>query len=438
MLGEIGGLGFIGLFLSVFATSDPDRGLGRIISTLSEEFLGEREILLETFESLHEYFFEVGIAFFTIMGTVVYAVITRINLLSEFSLKILDTNGDGEVSLDELADALNAEAVLVDLDGDGELSQEEINLAIQKTQIRNIFDEAFLTTEKRAAEILLIRQTFLEEHNLPQSFKIEKYFEEIFAHYLEEFVELSPLTWLPLIPLISLLDSIDLNREVVSGFSANSALSSGCFIATPWFLIPSLLSGVFSILWCFGNYWKIKTIKNMLIPTLVRDRQSGQARMLPPKYKSDTLRQELNTSPGLFFIIIETLLGGREKPKNDHEYLFGISGGDGPEIYCTSIKFHTWLCVAQAVLLLGQIVLPDMYALLDYNSGKLLATDIGNIDLLIPELSLYLGLVLLSLAQLYFTPSAFLNYCTATSIEEMTKEWALKKATKESLIEINE
>ena len=83
MLGEIGGLGFIGLFLSLFATtSDPDRGLGRISCTLSEEFLGEREILLETFESLHGYFFEVGIvAFFTFMGIFFNAVITRINLL---------------------------------------------------------------------------------------------------------------------------------------------------------------------------------------------------------------------------------------------------------------------------------------------------------------------------------------------------------------------
>ena len=39
-----------------------------------------------------------------------------------------------------------------------------------------------MTVEERASEILLVRQQFLTQHNLKDSFLIEKYFEEIFAH----------------------------------------------------------------------------------------------------------------------------------------------------------------------------------------------------------------------------------------------------------------
>ena len=347
MLGEISGLGFIGLFLEVFVTGNPGRGLGGVLGDLSGTFLGEEGILLEAFESLHSAFFEVGVGFFFVTGVIVYAVLVRINELSNISALALDTNGDGEVSLEELADTLNADAIIVDTDGDGLLSDEEITYALRKTKMRGFLEEVSLTVEERASEILLVRQQFLSQHNLKDSFLIEKYFEEIFAHNLEEMVELSPLTWLPLIPLISLLDSIDLSRDIVNASSANAALSSGCFITSPWFAIPSVLSQLFGIVWCIINYWKMKKIKNMLIPTLVRDGQGGAATLLPPRYKDDDLRLTLNTSPGPI-AFIEQLSGGKS-PTNKHEYLFGVSGKEGPEVYRNSIKFRTWLCVAQIV-----------------------------------------------------------------------------------------
>ena len=468
MLGEIGGIGFIGLLLDIFATSDPDRGLGNILSTLSEEFLGEEEILLETFEALHKSFFEVGIGFFLVIGTVVYAVISRINDLSDVSRLALDTNGDGDVCLNELADALNVQPVNVDLNGDGDISNDEISNAISQTKQRSLIEEVTLSVEQRASEILLIRQSFLQQHKLDKDFKIERYFEQIFAYHLEEMVELSPLTWLPLIPLISLGDSIVLSHDVISGSSANAALYGGCFITTPWFVIPSLFLQGIGLVWCFVNYWKIKEVKDMLIPTLVRDTttsttrtssrdgegvigtdvsglmavstdRSGSAIMLPPRYKDDTLRNALNTSPGPLAFIERLLCKGGERQEgqqqrytNNHEYLFGAAGKDGPEIYRFSIKLHTWLCVAQIVFIFGQIVLPDFYTLLDYNKGILAADDIGDLDWLLPEFTLFSSLVLVSIAQLFLKPSVFLNYCTATSIEEMTKSWALEKAKENS------
>jgi hypothetical protein len=104
MLAEVGGLGFVGLFLSTVVTGGP---LGQIVGRLSEEFLGEEELLLETFEFLHTFFFEVGILFFGIAGVVVGAVLQRVQKLSEISELALDADGDGEVTLEELAEALD-------------------------------------------------------------------------------------------------------------------------------------------------------------------------------------------------------------------------------------------------------------------------------------------------------------------------------------------
>ena len=42
MLAEVGGLGFIGLFLSVVVTGGP---LGSFIGGISEEFLGDEELV---------------------------------------------------------------------------------------------------------------------------------------------------------------------------------------------------------------------------------------------------------------------------------------------------------------------------------------------------------------------------------------------------------
>ena len=50
MLAEVGGLGFIGLFLSTVVTGGP---IGQVVEGMSDEFLGEGELLLETFEFLH-------------------------------------------------------------------------------------------------------------------------------------------------------------------------------------------------------------------------------------------------------------------------------------------------------------------------------------------------------------------------------------------------
>lgn len=168
MLAEVGGLGFIGLFLSTIVVGGP---LGSIVEQISERFLDDGELLLETFEFLHTFFFQVGILFFAISGIVVGAVLKEVSELEQISELALDADGDGEVTLDELADALNVESMIVDLDGDGVIDEYEIGEALRVVSERdgNVLVEEYSTTEaERAAECLVIRQRMLEELGLPQ------------------------------------------------------------------------------------------------------------------------------------------------------------------------------------------------------------------------------------------------------------------------------
>ncbi len=55
VLGEIGGLGFVGLFLEVVL--DPGLGFASALEHVSERYLNDGELLLEAFEFLHGFFF---------------------------------------------------------------------------------------------------------------------------------------------------------------------------------------------------------------------------------------------------------------------------------------------------------------------------------------------------------------------------------------------
>eukprot|EP00984_Skeletonema_dohrnii_P020299 scaffold9849_cov78-Skeletonema_dohrnii-CCMP3373.AAC.1 len=118
--------------------------LGQIIGRLSEDYLGDEELLLEAFEFLHTFFFEVGILFFVVAGVCVGAVLEEVNKLSEISELALDADGDGEVTLEELAEALDVSCMIVDTDGDGILSEEEKIDALKSTASNYNFIQAII------------------------------------------------------------------------------------------------------------------------------------------------------------------------------------------------------------------------------------------------------------------------------------------------------
>ena len=345
MLAEVGGLGFVGLFLSTVVTGGP---LGQVVGRLSEEFLGEEELLLETFEFLHTFFFEVGILFFAIAGVVVGAVLRRVQKLSEISELALDADGDGEVTLEELAEALKVESMVVDEDGDGEITQEEMVEALRKKSgdeksLSGLIAEYNLNDTERAGECLLIRERMMQRLQLPNTFAVEYYFAEIFGENLEEIVELSPLTWLPLIPLIAIDNSVDLARDVVSAASANAFESCGMFFGSPAVLYSTIILQGFSLMWAIFNAWKMASIKKMLLPTLVTDKQNGVASLLPPRYEDPVLMSRFNSSPSIFEWGEKFFTGGGSNTapaRNVHEELFGASGAKFPRlVYQMQILF---------------------------------------------------------------------------------------------------
>jgi hypothetical protein len=416
MLAEMGGLGFIGLFLGVVVTDGP---LGAMVGDISEHFLGDEEILLESFEFLHTAFFEVATLFFVIAGLTVATVINKINKLQAVSKAIFDRDQDGKVSLEELADILRVDSLQVDLDKDGPVSPEEIEQALRTAQKDTLWEEITMSTRQIKAEALVVRERFIETCRVSPNFRIETYFTRIFGKNLEEIVELSPLTWLPLIPAISLGRSVDMSRDIVSASSPNAYESCGYFLGSPSFFGVSTAIFAAALVWGCFNFWKVTQIKEMLIPALVRDSNcNNKATLLPPRFEDEKLLNEFNSSPSIFGWI-EGMLG--EPPRNDQEKLFGAAGAAGPDLYRDSIKFHTWLVVSQIVFWGSQIVARDANALVR-------GMEVGNPDLVVPELAIFGFYVALAIAQLWLAPQTFLNYSLITSIEDLANEFAIQES----------
>jgi hypothetical protein len=409
MLAEMGGLGFIGLFLSMIVINGP---LGHVVEHVSEEYLGNGEILLETFEFLHTAFFETAIAFFVVAGLTVFRTLVQVESLADVSTAVFDLDGDGNVSCTELADFLNVQSTLVDSNQDGVLNEEEIALVMRTATRPSLWDEIFMTTDRIRAEALVVRERFVQTCKVGTDFKIENYFGRVFGHNLEEIVELSPLTWLPLVPAISLGRTVDMSRNVVSASSENAYLSCGQFLGSPAFFTVSTISVVLAAVWSAWNFYKMKQIKDMILPILVKcgkQQGGGEAQLLPPRYASPELFEQFNSSPGIIGAI-ESFFA--VPARNRQEALFGVAGAAGPALYRNSIKFHSWFVVSQIVFWGLQIVARDAEAVY-------FGWNVGNPDLLLPELVIFGAYVVCASLQLALAPQTFLNYCLVTTIEEL-------------------
>lgn len=97
-----------------------------------------------------------------------------------------------------------------------------------------------------------------------------------------------------------------------------------------------------------------------------------------------------------------------------HLYIFN-------RVYRDSIRFHTWLCVAQITYSTTQIVFRDATALY-------LGESLGNPDGTLPELILWSFFVASAIFQLSLAPTTFLNYCFVTSVEKYVNMKMVKGA----------
>lgn len=345
MLAEVGGLGFIGLVLQI-AVAPAEPWIGQ----LSEKFLGSEEILIESFEFLHSAFFEVGISFFIAAGGMVSICLGDLSRMKTMAGIGLDSRGTCMSTSVGLADMLDAPTIPCGATGDCMTDDEALIYLKPK-----VLDELSMDAGKRGAQFLLLREQMLRSNMVGEDFVVNDFLEQVFAKTLYEMVELSPLTWLPLIPAIALANSVDLSHDVVNAASPNAAESAGFFFSTPLAIIPNTGLVALSVVWGIWNYWKMTKVKNMLVPTLVRDGADGdRVRILPPRYTCKEEMQAFSSTPA-WMSPIEKFFGG-EPAENTKESLFGAAGSAGIELYLLSIKYHSFLCITSIVFFGSQIL----------------------------------------------------------------------------------
>jgi hypothetical protein len=254
ILGEMGGLGAIGLIISTFLP--PFR---EPLEEASVYFFGEADVALETFEYLHEAVFQVGVGFFLAAGAMVAAGIAKLDEINEVeSLQMDQATG--------ICTATTADKLIEFL------PSADLEASIEELPIINLMDEIQMGKEERAAKTLLLQSLVVELYNdLPPTFRVEDYISRAFATNLLELVEVSPLTWIYLIPALALANSIDLSHEVVNAASPNAAASVGYFFSTPSAILPSTISVVVSVIWGVVNCLKLTEVKYMMFPRIMKN-----------------------------------------------------------------------------------------------------------------------------------------------------------------------
>ncbi|KAG7344177.1 hypothetical protein IV203_022185 [Nitzschia inconspicua] len=392
ILAEIGGLGFIGLILqSVLGNGAVKEGL----EGLSMAFFQEKDTLVENFEFLHTAFFQVGIGFFIAAGAMTVEGIKKLNEIKTVEgLEVDAATGACLVTPTVLCKYIPV--------------KETNQNAIPGGNI--LWDELFMKKEERAGRVLLIRIQLMKLFpHLQETFRVETVVQASFAQNLYKVVELSPLTWIYLIPALSLANALDLSHDVINSASPNAADSVGYFFSTRSVFGPSLLSVTLSVVWGVWNCWKLTKIKYMIMPRLGKNAISGETEVLPPLMDSKSSRQAFHSSPAWVRPIERIWSKPAITPLDE---LFGEAGRSGMKMYQTSIKYQTWLCLTHIVFFGTQIIPRDIVAIWT-------GATVGDPDHLIPELVAYSIFVLASLFQLsVVSPRAFWNFCLIQSLEE--------------------
>lgn len=381
MWAEVAGLGFIGLVLEVLV-----HPFQQLVGELSQTYLGDEEILIESFEFLHSVFFQVGIAFFAAAGAMVWICLNEIRELRRLTEVGIDENGSCMATPEKLAQYVS----VTDLPNDGTLfpTDEQALAMIPKP---TVCDELQVGVKERCVQALLIREQLVRSGKISSDALIESQLETKFGSHCLELVDLSPLTWLPLLPAMALANSVDLSHDVVNAASPNAADSAGFFFSNPLAFVPNVSVVVLSLLWGLWNYWKMCEVKQMLIPTLARI--DGQIRFLPPRMMIPAEMSNFAPLSPPIINQLEAYLG--EPAQSPMESLYGPAGAAGPKLYLASIRYQTWLCITTVVVFGTQILTRDVDVLVR-------GLPAGDPSSVAPECATYALFVLLTVAQLVF------------------------------------
>jgi len=393
-VGEIAGLGFVGLVLgSILSYPGVQKGFEKT----SVEYFGEKKILIENFDYFSHALFQIGVSFFVGAGLMVFLGLKKIDDIAEVQDLQLDRNaGSADITAEKLAMSIPAKS---------------FNQPQEQPGYVSIWRDVFMGKNERAAKTLLMRNLIIERYPyLPSQFRVEPLLEESFAQNMYRAVQISPLTWISFIPILALANTIDISHGVVNGAASNAAASVGFFESTAVAIIPAWFFIVLSGIWGYWNSWKMTQIKYMALPCLAPNPGDGRPIILPPPMYDDFLRGRFFSSPPSLQRV-EKFWG--KPPRTMLDDLFGQAGSAGLDLYFYSIKNHVWLNLAMCVFFGTQVFGRDLDVFFYFQKTA------GNPSYATMELYSYGSFLAYSLFQLLvFAPKAFWNYCIVYCFDE--------------------
>jgi len=401
MLAELAGVGAIGLVIQLLLAF-----LKPLAEKMSVACFGEEDTMLETFEFIHLRIFEVAALFFVLMGRLLAMFLSHEHKLTKAIIK-------------------------ADADGDGKVTPEEFQAAFGATSLTAITSLSWVD-EMRAAnagdpvDAYLFRRRFkMSQEMLPEEWGLEAtgdYAEAAAAETLDELVELSPTTWLFILPLLAVSQYVKIKRGAVG--ADTEGLAAGAYFSDPIVLYGCIIALSIGLGWGVYNFAKLVAIKKIIRPVVrpMADNPNLLEVAEPLLYQREAMENWMKTNRELLYItdLLSHSTGYKGGTHHDHHRLFGAAGHHGPHLFLQSIKLHTWLlvlaCIYSIEWVVGDIAHLTKFGYADATPG------------VVPELIFFSVASIVSIAMLHsLTPATFTIYNLVTVVEGCTQKDVVEK-----------
>jgi len=270
------------------------------------------------------------------------------------------------------------------------------------------------------ADSYLFQMRFMQLHGpFPESFQPVSYLEAVAGHTLSQMVAFSPLTWLPMIPVLAFFEQVKISDEVIGDDTTGK--TAGLYIESPFVLWSSVALEMIGVLWAIYNYTKLYHLKTLLRPRTALDKKGKLTYTMPQMYDDSCVAQWLDSPIASITDWLALLTGLRgSADEHVHHSLFCAAGHRGPELLLRSLKLHTWLLVMGAFFTVTQVNAIDIRALLLHGRNGVIEFELA-----------FMGAMALSFLVLLFwvTPATFSLYNVVVSTEGMADKRAIAKAT---------
>ncbi|KAL7525973.1 hypothetical protein ACHAXR_004473 [Thalassiosira sp. AJA248-18] len=314
-------------------------------------FVHEYPEIVEAFEFLHTTFFQVAIAFFLTSGFIVRNAILKIQQFRHAE--------------DDIMEIL-------------------------------LFSPSHTGTD-----FLAVRHRFLLKYQLPRNFHLD--LTPAFATYLMKLIHFQPQIWLPLIPVLSLGQALDMKHGAISASSSNALATTGFFYSTPavWYMV--LIWQATTLVLFFFNVIKIVAFKNRAAEAVSTCNNDDYA-------SAETVGSHSPT--------------GLSVPSQTDEHL-AI-----PEWYLLSLQYHAWLSISFVLLIVSDVLMRDYQALVA-------GAEVGDPAGLVPETIWFTLFAILSTLQLTQTQKLFWGFCLTNFDRDQVSRATIQEQLKQYQHEVS-